>query len=133
MPSFGHGQLGFLAVPDDEVAWRRAHDVRPAPLFDVQLTPSGLYLLGQVLGLARSETCALIREDDGRALWRLGEALMAALSKVTEEQPVLRDWDERVAALEEGEWADDSRSLFEHLLRLASGRSDGRAYALFIA
>lgn len=133
LPSFGQGQIGFTEAADDDDAWRRGHLERPQPLFDVHLTPAGLQVLGEALGLSQSNGCTLVREDDARMLVRLEKALFTALRGVTDRQLLLQDWNERTRSLGEGEWADDPGPLLDYLLRLARRRTNGNVYAVLSA
>lgn len=133
MPSLGQGQVAFCWAFSDEDARDSVLSKRPGQLFEAQLTPAGLVILGQVLGLAPDRTIAPVASDEHRALFRLETPFLARLRAVGDHDRLLRQWVEGLEHLEEGEWADDPAAVLEELITTVQRSSEDRLYAVLIA
>lgn len=133
LPSLGQGQVAFLWASLNEDARDLVLIKRPGRLFEAQLTPAGLVILGQVLGLAPERTITAAASDEHRALFRLEAPFLAELRAVGDYDRLLRQWVEGLDHLEEGEWADDPAAVLDHLITTVQRSSEDRLYAVLIA
>lgn len=131
--SLGQGVVHFLGADSDSEAWRRAHLTATGPSLDVQLTPSGLRSLAELLKLDQGTAIAIVREDHDRMVLRLHPDFTQALRSVTQRSELLASWQLALGQALQPEWADDPQAVLDALLATATTTKQGEfLYAVML-